>query len=478
MSESTISVYGHGSVSVDTDRLRSESIVLHRNSEELASIGLATARLSVLSSDHAISVAPESVDMAAQVARRAAECAQNAQEASRALTWLCERYEDADRVSRELVHRAVDGGSWVLGRWLALGALAAGPLWVIGAGVALLALRPWERGGRRQPPTTPPVSRAIVNRLVPGIVRTVVNGADGFMAGVMGVPPAVLHAAGSGGSGQRGVESSTRVLATVGKISGAVRDSPVGAVRLSESREVAPSNLEDLVARVPTASDGGANVRIDSVTTDGAQRWIVYLGGTVTTDAGSSHAFDMTSNLAALSGETAASERAALIAMREAGISPQDPVLLVGHSQGGLIAARLAQHPELTVSGVVTAGAPVAALPTGVPTIDLVHSDDVIPALGGEASEPEPQRITIEREVYRAHEPAPDDYLAAHHLHDYTQTAREADASANVLVRSVRNEYAPFLNASETQSSFWSAQRLSTDCEVSRDGQVAAGSPR
>lgn len=51
-------------------------------------------------------------------------------------------------------------------------------------------------------------------------------------------------------------------------------------------------------------------------------------------------------------------------AMRQAGIGKDEPVALIGHSQGGIVAATLASDwaEEYTIEHVVTAGSPVAPI--------------------------------------------------------------------------------------------------------------------
>src|SRR5436190_30255 len=70
-------------------------------------------------------------------------------------------------------------------------------------------------------------------------------------------------------------------------------------------------------------------------------------------------------------------------ALAAAGAGAGEPVLLVGHSLGGMVAAELARDPQLTVAGVVTAGSPVGATPEGIPVLSLENRGDVVPLLSG-----------------------------------------------------------------------------------------------
>lgn len=78
-------------------------------------------------------------------------------------------------------------------------------------------------------------------------------------------------------------------------------------------------------------------------------------------------------------------ERAALQAMREAGIADGDPVVFTGFSQGGIAAAKFAasdEHPYTPI-GVVTNGAPAKEfdIPNDIPVVAFEHSDDPVAGL-------------------------------------------------------------------------------------------------
>ena len=77
-------------------------------------------------------------------------------------------------------------------------------------------------------------------------------------------------------------------------------------------------------------------------------------------------------------------------AMRQAGIGKDEPVALIGHSQGGIVAATLASDwaEEYTIEHVVTAGSPVANHPipqrTWVTSVEI--DDELVAALDGAAN--------------------------------------------------------------------------------------------
>lgn len=203
-----------------------------------------------------------------------------------------------------------------------------------------------------------------------------------------------------------------------------------------------PTGVGDLADRVPAAGDGEPQIRIERYGDAGDPRWIVYVGGTV--DFGlvtGSQPADMTSNLhgiaddaeldalPATGAEAGALERAAHAAMREAGVAPGDPLLAVGYSAGGIVAAKLASDPEFGVVGAVNLGGPVASAPTreGVALLSIEHEEDLVPATGG-AGHPSPDRVTVSRSVLEPGR-AYDAVFPAHELERYRQTAELVDAS-------------------------------------------------
>jgi pimeloyl-ACP methyl ester carboxylesterase len=88
-------------------------------------------------------------------------------------------------------------------------------------------------------------------------------------------------------------------------------------------------------------------------------------------------------------------------AMRDAGLSGER-VMLVGHSQGGMVAADIASDPALAtefgIGHVVTAGSPtaqVAELPDGTVALHLENRGDVVPLLDGQDNPAGADRVTV-----------------------------------------------------------------------------------
>lgn len=230
-------------------------------------------------------------------------------------------------------------------------------------------------------------------------------------------------------------------------------DIAVTAARVSSAECAPPSGFEDLINRIPRAQPGGAQVRIDRV----GSTAIVYVGGTVSDGlSGGAEPWDMGSNIAALGGATSDSERGVRDAMRRAGASDAPRIILVGHSQGALVAQRLAADPGLKVSDVVTVGAPVqpGGIPARVRVTTIENANDPIPALGGNAGLD--SRDVSVRRTEDIH--IRGDALAAHHIGAYRETAGAMDRSVDPVLVQVRENIAETLKGPCTSSS-WRAER-------------------
>ena len=149
----------------------------------------------------------------------------------------------------------------------------------------------------------------------------------------------------------------------------------------------------DLVA-AGEGLDGGRVRVVEVVRGDGGSAWVVVVPGTQEwSPAPGTNPFDLTTDVRAVTGGAtlaAAGVVAALDVVRSragARSTPADPVVLVGHSQGGILAAALASDPGFTgrhrVTHVVTSGSPVALFPVPPTTrvLSVEHGDDPVPRL-------------------------------------------------------------------------------------------------
>jgi hypothetical protein len=168
-----------------------------------------------------------------------------------------------------------------------------------------------------------------------------------------------------------------------------------------------PGQLLDVIgelgARDADTHHGAIDVRILTLP-DGSRRVIVDVTGTKSwTPLPTADITSLTTNGRALVGEPTAYEHGVLAAMHQAGVRRSDPVMLVGHSEGGMVAVEAARDAtasgEFTITHVVTAGSPigltVGALPRSVQVLALENSRDLVPHLDGEANPDEPNITTV-----------------------------------------------------------------------------------
>ena len=171
--------------------------------------------------------------------------------------------------------------------------------------------------------------------------------------------------------------------------------------------------------------------RIESA--DGAVSWAVLVPGTQTLAPGGSNPYDDATNAQAYVGVPTAAMTAVVGALAAAGARPREPVLLAGHSQGGMTAMRLAADPEVRrrfrITAVVTAGSPVGhmATPPGVSALHLEHAQDPTPALDATEPPDEADRVTVRRSLAGTGE-------SAHATSSYAHTGDLVDAATHPSV--------------------------------------------
>jgi PGAP1-like protein len=360
-------------------------------------------------------------------------------------------YRTADATAATVVRAADAAAGAAAGRLLRGTAFAAGPVLVPPAALAVLSRRV----------DVPVVGRVIADALAvhPGLVEHAVDAAPGGVTGWSAADPLLLFAAaglGGGAPAPVGVAGSARWIGSLGRVTPWLRES--AEVRLSAGPVTAvppPRGVADLVGGVRDVDpDRGAvpgAVRVVSVRgREGGRAWVVQIPGTQDwSPRAGANPFDLTGNVHGMGGEPTAGRRAVAGALRAAGAGPGEPVLLVGHSQGGIIATQLAGDPafrrEHYVTHVITAGSPVALapVPESVAVLSLEHEHDLVPRLDGA---PNPDRagwVTVGRRVEAPGAPA--DAAASHDLGAYAVTAADVDASADPGLRRWRAGLAPFL---------------------------------
>ena len=126
--------------------------------------------------------------------------------------------------------------------------------------------------------------------------------------------------------------------------------------------------------------------RVDNGT--GTPAYVVSIPGTETwSPSAGATGRDLTANLGLVAGNPTAAAESVRLAMDQAHIPPGSPVMLVGHSQGGIIAGTLAADHDFVqqygVTNVMTYGAPIDHLDIdpSVQVMQVQHTTDVVPRL-------------------------------------------------------------------------------------------------
>lgn len=225
----------------------------------------------------------------------------------------------------------------------------------------------------------PGVSRVVIEYLIPG-----------FVSGFIGVPP-------GGHNLMRNAHSSeevTELIVNAGYMTGLFSRS-VTVTKVGHSEIVDPqvSDLGELYARQRETHAGRANgrVRVDRVIgADGKERVVVYVPATTQWSVGSGNGTDMQTNLETIAGKDSAMREAVRQALADAGVDSSTEVMMVGYSQGGIVAMSMLDDPEFmkkyNVTTVVTVGSPVSDFhaPDDVEVLSIEHNYDLVPQLDGE----------------------------------------------------------------------------------------------
>jgi pimeloyl-ACP methyl ester carboxylesterase len=141
-------------------------------------------------------------------------------------------------------------------------------------------------------------------------------------------------------------------------------------------------------------------------------------------------------------------------------VGPNDPVMLVGHSQGGIVAARAANGfvagGQYNVTHVVTAGSPVGRIPVpdGVQMLSLENSGDIVPHLDAAENPASDNRTTVKFDNQSG-------TMGGNHAigGNYVDAARQLDASTDPSVRRFRDSAGVFLGGSSVQTHQYTVER-------------------
>lgn len=359
-------------------------------------------------------------------------------EASRRLSSLATHLHRTTRAYVVADHAAASGFDALV--WAA--GSAAGGL----AGRTLLPLA--AAGLLVKPLTSTPHPRAVQGLLAmaPGFVSGLASAAvPGLAPGLVGGAPSPLpgrpHDVAQLAELLVRLSAGSPWLRESHSVTVTARQVPVRARRLGRP----PQDVGDVVDALALTYQGSGVVRVERITgPDGRRSWLVAIPGIQTWGpVADRNPFDLTSAVGALAGRRSAPALQVVQALEAVGAERDEPVLLAGHSLGGLVACSLAADPafrsRFRVTHVVTAGSPVALfrVPSRVRVLSLEHQEDVVPSLDGRDN---PDRATwvTARTSARAdpttREAAVDDPYVGHDIAAYVRTARRLDRSGEGLL--------------------------------------------
>ncbi|GGN70859.1 hypothetical protein GCM10010112_37790 [Actinoplanes lobatus] len=329
------------------------------------------------------------------------------------------------------------------------------------AGAALIDAVRWSAGAMA--PVTLPAGIAGLLLTDPGIVTDLIEDPGSFQR-IITDHPGIVDAVVGGAPGLLGVLTGGEVVTDVkggaDLIAGLYPD---GTPRVTEiegidSRaQTVPRNLGDIFEGLDyqnrTVTEGQPD-QIDVkqiVGPDGTKSFVVNLPGTkdwnLPTDGFNRELNDLGTNVHVLGGDVTARERAIAMALQQAGASSTDPVMLVGHSQGGMVAMQAAHDRgtadfDFNVTHVVTAGSPVGRIevPDDVQVLSLENKHDIVPHLDAADNPDRPNRTTVtfgdQHGTFEGNHGTTESYLPA---------GRNLDGSTHPSVVGFRNSASAFL---------------------------------
>lgn len=244
------------------------------------------------------------------------------------------------------------------------------------------------------------------------------------------------------------------LMVAVGAVMARSTTLPVTTVPGAPARVTAPPrDVESLMQGLADAAaggrpDGSVIVRF-LYGADGSRRVVVDIRGM---DGLTSPVSGVGPAAVAVAGRAAALQRGVVQAMQRAGVTATDDVMLVGHSEGGLVAVNLAADParRFHVTHVITAGSPIGQgvnrVPGSVQVLAVENRGDIVPTLDGRTNCAAPNVTTVT--VDHDDGDASDD----HHMSNYVKGGQDIDASDDPSLQSYDASLSGYLHATRMTS--------------------------
>lgn len=213
----------------------------------------------------------------------------------------------------------------------------------------------------------------------------------------------------------------------------------VGAAQLPVPRDlamvvanVALSYGDGSVAAVPGTPDGTITIQRFRQP-DGAVSWVVAVPGTQSPSLNGVNPMDAGTDALLEGGLPESMTPAVIEAMRLAGIREDDPVMLAGHSQGGMVATSVATALAGTyrIAAVMTVGSPDiprGPMPPGVQVLHVRDSGDIAPQSDGRPDRGTSNVRIVTGEAREAGAPPVRNLVEAHSVARYVRLTEAVDA--------------------------------------------------
>lgn len=177
---------------------------------------------------------------------------------------------------------------------------------------------------------------------------------------------------------------------------------PINVQRMEQTVEpLLPSMAESLRRLERLHGRGDGEIEIIELDNNGSKSWMVLIPGTQPAWSVGSNPFDLAGIGEAVGYDSKEVIPAVGQALHEAGAEAGDPVVAVGHSQGGIHAMNLSQDKaflsEFDLKYVLTAGAPVGGITPepGIASLHLEHVQDWVPGAEGRVNADTKDRVTV-----------------------------------------------------------------------------------
>jgi hypothetical protein len=229
----------------------------------------------------------------------------------------------------------------------------------------------------------------------------------------------------------------------------------------------APSSIGSMLDRVGDLEDQpAASIAVQRVVgADSVARYVVELSG-MRSMTNTSDPEDLLGSGAALVRSTTNYTTCVREAIDAALVPRGAQVLLVGHSEGGIVAMDLAGDPafngaRVRVMQVVAAGSPISSKPvasgSGTRVLSIENVNDIVTHL--DAADPSTTHQSLQRLTYRFSEDERD-IVGSHDVSLYARQAAALATSPNPLMICVRAGLRPFMEGSTTTTVFNIHDRL------------------